>query len=118
MTKSIAGLVVCATIAALPAWSDSNIADLANLLTGTFDSHAFDPGLSPEQRFVDKRLRLDTPNIGDYVFYQQINERSNLQLYRQRILVLTVSTGSNRIQQRAFKLRDAEWYVDAESRVW
>lgn len=118
MKLTVAGLIVGAALAVSPAWSESDIERLSTLLAGTFDTHVLDPDLPPEQRFVDKRLRLNAPQLGDYVFYQQINQHENLQLYRQRILILSVPSGSDQIQQQAFSLRDADWYVDADASVF
>lgn len=110
MSKLIKILAV--TLVASPALGDSDIDDLARLMNGKFDTRAGTAELEPDSRLVDQRLRVEAPQVGDYVFYQQINHREGLELYRQRILVLEVSA-SGQIEQRAYMLKEPEWYVDA-----
>lgn len=99
-----------------PACVGADIDRLAELIEGHFDTHSINPELPTEQRLVDKRIRLDLPNLGSHVFYQQINHRVGLEVYRQRLLVLTDSSGY--LEQRAYALREPEWYVDADARVF
>lgn len=113
-----ASVLLFSMLVVSPAWSASDMEELAQLIEGTFDTHALDPGLPPEQRLVDRRIRLNVPGLGGYVFYQQINHRENLEVYRQRILVLGISEESGRIEQRAYALREPEWYVDADADVF
>jgi len=105
-------LLIASTLAVFPAWA-GDIEDLADLLAGTFDSELIEPDQPDEQRLVDRRIRLDLPNLGAHVFYQQINHREGLTVYRQRLLVLTDASG--RLEQRAYALREPEWYVDANA---
>jgi hypothetical protein len=113
-TISIA-IFVCVSIVS-PARADADIDRLADLIEGKFDTHLLDQDSPAEQRLVDKRIRLDLPNLGSHVFYQQINQGEDLQVYRQRLLVLTDSSG--RLEQRAYALREPEWYVDADARTF
>ncbi|MGI9239120.1 MAG: chromophore lyase CpcT/CpeT [Woeseiaceae bacterium] len=118
--------LVAAAFVAPPAWCN-DIDELAEMLTGTFDSrlasldqiadHSDDHSddQSDEQRFVDRRIRLTLPALGPYVFYQQINQHEDLEVYRQRVLVLRISETTGRIEQRAFSLRDAPRFVDADA---
>lgn len=107
-------LVACA-LTTKPAFA-GDIEDLAGLLAGTFDSALHEPDQPPDQRMVDSRIRLDLPNLGAYVFYQQINHQQDLTVYRQRVLVLSDSSG--RLEQRAYAIREPEWYVDAGARAF
>lgn len=85
--------------------------ELATLFVGTFDTTEI-PG-SEESRIVDRRVRIDAPDLGEFVFYQQINRGDDLELYRQRIFVWKVDQQTNEISQSAYTLRDAERYIDA-----
>lgn len=100
------------SLMASAASGDSEIDDLAGLMDGKFDTQASAVELEPDARFVDQRRRVAAPQFGDYVFYQQINHREDLAVYRQRLLVLEVSA-TGRIEQRAYAFKEPEWYVDA-----
>lgn len=107
------------------AWC-SDIDELAEMLAGSFDSRLVSPDQSADQiddqsdeeRFVDRRIRLTLPTLGPYVFYQQINQHEDLEVYRQRVLVLQVSETTGQIEQRAFSLRDAARFVDADAEAF
>lgn len=92
------------------------IDELAQLLEGTFDTHAADPNLPAEDRLIDKRVRVSLPWLGEYVFYQQINHREELSVYRQRILVLSQSEEGS-LRQVAYALKDAAAHVDADEKA-
>jgi len=115
MKKSSALLLVSLTLISSPGLCDSELSQLAKMISGTFDTHAANPGLPSDQRLVDKRVQVYAPQLGEFVFYQQINQHADLNVYRQRVLVLGVSAASGQIEQRAYKLREPEWYVDADS---
>lgn len=91
---------------------------LATLLEGKFDTHAANPGLDQAERLVDNRIRIIAPQLGSYVFYQQINHRQNLEVYRQRVLVLSIASDTGDIVQHAYALREPEWYVDVDAGVF
>ncbi len=83
-----------------------NVADqLAEIATGTFDNQ------DEEDRLVEKRIRVEMPEIGKYVFYQQLNHRAELEVYRQRILVWRIEDGA--LWQTAYSFKEPEQYVDA-----
>ena len=91
--------------------------DLAGMMQGRFDSHppGTDVATPAEQRIVDSRQRLDAPELGDAVFYLQLNQGAELKLYRQRVLVLSVDPENGVITQKAYTLKEAEKFVDARS---
>lgn len=111
-----AGLLtfVVSALAAVSAWS-AEIDELALLLAGTFDSRLTDASQPAQPRFVDRRIRLDLPTLGQHVFYQQINQNEKLDVYRQRILILEVSDASDQIEQRSYALKDAQRFIDANA---
>ena len=89
------------------------IDDLAAMMQGRFDTHP--PGVTVDidvsERLVDSRQRVDAPDLGDVVFYLQLNQGEDLKLYRQRILVFRIEGGVT--VQRAYVLQDPERFVDA-----
>lgn len=87
--------------------AESTLDRLTRLMTGTFESTGSEPP------FVQRRIRIDAPAIGDHVFYLQINQGEDRQLYRQRILVAR-ETADGGIEQRAFTIVEASRFVDAE----
>jgi len=95
----------------------SDIDELAELMNGKFDTALSGVDVEADGRLVDQRIRVDAPRLGEYVFYQQINHHEDLEVYRQRILVLKVSA-SGRIEQRAYAFEEPEWYVDADPGVF
>ena len=90
---------------------------LASLMSGRFDNQAaIAAGDVEEGEFLsDWRQRIDAPALGDTVFYLQLNQGEDRELYRQRILVLTVDTETDSIRQTAYTLRNPEPFVDAMS---
>lgn len=105
-------LLVCLAVPALAADEVPAIERLAAVMEGRWDSHAGPTQLPAEQRFVDLRVRIDAPTIGRWVFYQQLNQHEHLELYRQRILVLSIGS-DGRLLQRAYAFSRPEDYVDA-----
>jgi len=91
------------------------IDDLAEMMQGRFDTHPAgrDVAADPATRLVDSRQRADAPEIGEVVFYLQLNQKKELELYRQRILVFTVEDGVT--VQKAYVLNEPEKYVDART---
>ncbi len=112
--KTLVCLLLTATLT--PAQADDRLEQLAGLMHGTFDTHAAQANLPPEDRLVDHRTRVAAPRLGRYVFYQQLNHGEALEVYRQRVLVFAVIDGA--IEQRAYALREAERYVDADAAVF
>ena len=106
-------LPIASLLLSWPALANETLDELAGLMHGKFDTHALQPDLADEDRLVDERIRIDAPQLGDYVFYQQINQSDNLEVYRQRILVLSISD-SGAIEQQAYAINEPEWYVDAD----
>ncbi len=90
----------------------SNLDRLADLMHGTFDTHASNADSKPETHLVDRRVRIDLPLLGDYVFYSQINEGEEQTVYRQRILALEAAD-DGRIVQSAYSLKNPDQFVDA-----
>lgn len=90
----------------------STIDRLALMLEGHWDTHAGPTDLPLEQRFVDRRVRIDAPEIGARVFYQQLNQRADLTLYRQRILVFAEDEHGQPVN-RSYALADPQAHVDA-----
>ena len=110
--------IVGALLLTLPACAlsdDAALQELGDLMQGRFDTHA--PGrqteLPDESRLVDSRQRIASPHIDGLAFYLQLNQREDLELYRQRILVFRMD-GEN-IVQKAYTLNDAPRFVDAVS---
>ena len=118
MTAAVHVLLLTLGLAASLAHAESDLDQLAALLAGKFDTHAIQPELAVAERLVDKRVRISAPQLGKYVFYQQINHRQNLEVYRQRLLVLSVASNSGDIVQHAYALNEPEWYVDADAAVF
>ena len=110
--RYLATLILCCCGASC-ASVKSDVYELATLLEGSFDSHYENSDLPASERMIDSRIRLDIPRLGEFVFYQQINQKAGLDVYRQRILVL-VNTDSG-IQQHAYKLTQPDRFIGAVS---
>lgn len=93
--------------------SPDTIHALADLMAGTFDTAAASNKAGALTRFVDSRTRIPVPELGQFVFYQQLNQGDDLKLYRQRILVFSQSDDGSRISSHSYALRSPENYVDA-----
>lgn len=98
--------------------AQANIDELAGLLKGSFDNLGTDVDDGPNDRMIDTRIRVEVPQLGEYVFYQQINHSEALEVYRQRILVLSVDADTGALVQHAYALRAPEWFVDAEANAF
>lgn len=105
-------LLVCLAVPALAADEVPAIERLATMMEGRWDSHAGPTQLPAAQRFTELRMRIDAPTIGRWVFYQQLNQHEDLEVYRQRILVLSIGS-DGRLLQRAYAFSQPEAYVDA-----
>jgi len=96
--------------------AETALDDLAALMQGSFDSHS--PGTTThvpiDERIIDSRQRIVAPQIGALVVYLQLNRGANLDLYRQRILVLNAGADGT-LSQQAFTLSEPEKFVDAKS---
>ncbi len=108
--------ILALLIACAPASADE-LHTLARMMDGRFAAHAEALGqaLQPESQFVDSRQRIKAPSLGNYVFYQQLNQGADLELYRQRIFVLRRNPDTNKIEQQTFRLRQPQRYVDARA---
>jgi hypothetical protein len=95
------------------ACADEDIERLVEMQQGTFDSAAANPGSPGEDRLVEKRIRVTAPQLGKYVFYQQINHQQDLSVYRQRILILSYNDSTGRLEQVGLALKTPEEFVDA-----
>lgn len=95
----------------LAASPEQKLERLAMAMTGYWDSHLGPTQLPLERRFSDRRVRINAPALGKYVFYQQLNQRESLELYRQRILVLETGT-QGQLVQRSYALANPHQYVD------
>lgn len=98
--------------------ADQDLLDrLADLMAGRFDNQAaISAGDVDESDFLsDWRQRIDTPLLGNTVFYLQLNQGADRDLYRQRILVLSLDTDTDSIKQTAYTLTDPDPFVDAMS---
>ena len=101
--------LIAAVVLASPALADSNtLHALATMMQGKF---VIDDG---DTRMTDRRVRIEAPDIGNVVFYLQLNQGPELALYRQRILLLEAVPGSDEVVQRAYSLIEPERFVDAE----
>lgn len=109
-------LCLALLIASVPAQAD-DLQTLARLMDGRFAAHpdSLGQGVQPEDQFVDWRQRVEAPSLGNYVFYQQLNQGSDLELYRQRIFVLSWNPDTREIEQQTFRLRHPQHYVDARA---
>lgn len=102
----------------LAAAADQDLLDrLASLMAGRFDNQAaISAGDADEESFLsDWRQRIDAPLLGNTVFYLQLNQGADRELYRQRILVLSLDTETDSIRQVAYTLKRPDPFVDAMS---
>ena len=91
--------------------------ELAGLMAGRFDNQAaIAAGDAAEDDFLsDWRQRIDAPQLGNTVFYLQLNQGADRDLYRQRILVLSLDAETGSIKQSAYTLTNPEPFADAMS---
>ena len=103
---------ICLVAIAMPALADEQLERLSDMLEGEFIHEPISE--DAEQRFFsDRRERIDAPSIGEYVFYLQLNQGDERQLYRQRVLVLKRNDATEQIEQRTYRLKNAERFIDA-----
>ena len=86
---------------------DEIVESLATLMAGVY---AID---TAETRMTDRRTRIVAPDIGDVVFYLQVNQGPELAVYRQRILVLEAD--GDRVIQHAYSFHEPGSWVDASA---
>ena len=108
--------ILALLIVVAPACADE-LYTLARMMDGRFAAHAETLGqaVQPDDQFVDWRQRIKAPSLGDYVFYQQLNQGADLELYRQRVFVLSRNPDTGKIEQETFRLRHPQHYVDAHA---
>ena len=94
------GLTACVT-APPPTASET----LAASMEGIFET-----AIGTEDAMRDRRVRIDPLGPGEWLYYQ-VNHRSDLSVYRQRILQLE-SLPDGRVQQTAWTFNDAAAHVD------
>lgn len=88
------------------AQADSNLDRLDELMQGKFEA------VDPERPFTDQRFRINAPELGNYVYYYQINSGPEMKVYRQRILIVTLND-SGLPSQDALVLTDPDAYAGA-----
>lgn len=94
------GLAGCVSVAT-PNLSAALAVDMA----GTFET-----AIGTEDAMRDHRVRLDPLGPGEWIYYQ-VNHKTDLSVYRQRILQLEALPGG-RVQQTAWTFKDAAAHVD------
>ncbi len=62
--------------------------------------------------FTDTRFRIDAPDLGEHVYYYQVNDGPDLEVYRQRVLVVSVGD-DGAISQVALSFKDPDKYANA-----
>ncbi|MCH9696141.1 MAG: chromophore lyase CpcT/CpeT [Gammaproteobacteria bacterium] len=111
MTSSTSVFCLCLLLVTT-AQADPEPAAFASMLAGRFDSQlllaADEP--SSENRLIARFERVAAADIGEFVFYQQLNDGADLRVYRQRLLVLSIGT-SGEIMQSAFSFKEPEHFV-------
>ena len=96
----VCGLTACVTP---PAQSPAQI--LAAQMSGTFET-----AIGSDNAMRDRRVSIAPLGAGEWLYYQ-VNHKSDLSVYRQRILQLeTMPDG--RVQQTAWTFKDAAAHVD------
>ncbi|MEM7281475.1 MAG: chromophore lyase CpcT/CpeT [Pseudomonadota bacterium] len=86
----------------------SEIGELSEVMQGRFVSADGVESQVAHPEFVDRRVRVNAPDLDGHVFYQQLNQGKKV--YRQRILIMTQEQDS--VVQRAYSLVDPELFVD------
>ena len=105
MASRVAALLVMLAVATAASGEESLIDSLAAMMEGTYsiDENGY--------RMTDRRIRIAAPDIGDCVFYLQVNQGPELDVYRQRILVFEAD--GDQVTQRAYSLKEPEGWVDS-----
>ena len=112
MTRGPIILLSLTALLMTPSAHADRLAEFANLLTGTFDTHARGEPRGEQSRLIDRHVRIDAPEVGALVMYLQLNSGDELALYRQRVLVFELD--GDVIVQRAHQIADAERFVDLD----
>lgn len=102
-------LLMTGTIAALFSTNihaDNVLDRLDEMMQGKFEA------VDPERPFTDKRIRINAPELGEYVYYYQINSGPEMKVYRQRILIVRLND-AGLPSQVALNLVAADEYADA-----
>ncbi len=109
-------IIFALLVAATPSSADE-LATLAQVMDGRFAARADSLGqdTQPEDQFIDWRQRIKAPSLGNYVFYQQLNQGPDLELYRQRIFVIKRNPDTGEIEQQTLRLQNPQDYVDARA---
>ncbi|MFK7887569.1 MAG: chromophore lyase CpcT/CpeT [Gammaproteobacteria bacterium] len=91
--------------------------ELSSSLQGRYDTHhpAHETTVPDQQRLIDSRQRVKMPELGEHVFYLQLNQGADLALYRQRILSLTQGPHPHTVEQRTYTISDPKKLVDART---
>ncbi len=91
------------------------IDELASMMQGRFETRAVaqPTGDLTDQRMIDSRQRIKLPELGEHVFYLQLNTGEELSLYRQRILTLQAGPQPQTIEQRAYTIANPQRFEDA-----
>ncbi len=97
------------------AGTSNTLQSLSELMSGNFDTASAKDSAVSDNRFIDQRIRIQAPELGEYVFYQQLNQGNALKLYRQRIVVFSMNPDGSAITSRSYALRSPENYVDAKA---
>ena len=116
--RSIIAILTVGILAQPAVAADQDQLDrLAALMAGRFDNQsAISAGVADENDFLtDWRQRIVAPQLGDTVFYLQLNQGAKRELYRQRILVLSLDAENDSIRQTAYTLNNPEPFADAMS---
>ncbi len=110
-----AALLLLATVTSVAACASTpdKLQLLSNLMSGTFDTAAAKDSAISDNRFIDQRIRIQAPELGEHVFYQQLNQGDALSLYRQRIVIFSTNPTGTEITSRSYALRSPEDYVNA-----
>lgn len=96
---------------AMPAVAEEAINRLDRLMQGSFNS------TNLESPFTDTRIRVEAPDLGEYVYYYQVNDGPELEVYRQRVLALSVDN-EGVISQVALSLAEPEKYANASAEAF
>jgi hypothetical protein len=104
-------LIVLAFPQAVISADSEQIDHLLNLMQGEFRN---DHGSLAEGEPVlqDRRIRVDAPQLGEYVVYMQVNSGKELKVYRQRLLVFTRDPDGGTVLQHTWAFKNPDRFVD------
>ncbi|MEM8987530.1 MAG: chromophore lyase CpcT/CpeT [Pseudomonadota bacterium] len=107
MTSVCCALSACAhKHAAAP---QADIAAFAALMADTFETAPDDP----KNNFRDRRFAITAPELEGTWLYYQLNTGPQKQLYRQRVIQLSLTADGEGVLQSTYALKGPEKYVDA-----